>query len=92
MPSGETLSTLLETESVRVERIASNGCSSPENFWYDQEQNEWVLLLNGTARLEFEGGLVRKLSAGDHLLIERHVKHRVEEASPDALWLAVHYQ
>lgn len=87
----EDLLTLLQTEGFRIERIISNGQSSPPDFWYDQEQNEWVLLLTGTATIKFEDGASTDLCAGDYFLLESHVKHRVERTSTDAIWLAVHY-
>lgn len=87
----ENVLPLLDSPHVRIERIVSNGHWSPPDFWYDQEQNEWVLLLRGTATLKFEDGSLVHLTAGDYLLIKAHVKHRVEEVSPDAIWLAVHY-
>jgi cupin 2 domain-containing protein len=90
-PAREEFITLLQTNGVRVERIVSNGQCSPEGFWYDQEENEWVLLLRGTASLEFEDGGRVILKAGDYLGIARHLRHRVGKASADAVWLAVHH-
>ena len=82
---------LLESSSVRIERIVSNGQPSPPDFWYDQEVDEWVALLCGTATLKFADDRMVELKAGDYFLIERHVKHRVEAVSQDAIWLAVHH-
>ena len=78
-------------EDVRIERIVSHGHNSPEGFWYDQEQDEFVLLLQGEAELEFEDGTVR-LRRGDHLTIKAHRKHRVQWSTPEqpTIWLAVH--
>ena len=74
----------------RVERIVSRGQASPEGFWYDQETEEWVLLLRGEALLEMEGQPPLELRAGDHFTIPAHIRHRVARTSPDALWLALH--
>lgn len=41
----ECFDTLLATPGVRIERIVSNGQASPPEFWYDQEDVEWVALL-----------------------------------------------
>ncbi len=91
-PSGhEDILTLVQTDRLRVERIVSNGQRSPDDFWYDQEKEEWVILLQGTASLRFEDGSVSRLKAGDYVLIGRRAKHRVEETSSDAVWLALHY-
>ena len=46
---------LAENQHVRIERIVSTGQSSPEGFWYDQEEHEWVVVLLGEAKLLFEG-------------------------------------
>src|SRR4051794_3858533 len=91
-PSGEeVIETLLQSGSVRIERIVSNGEGSPAGFWYDQDGDEWVMLAKGTAALEFEGGKRSKMAAGDYLLIPAHRKHRVLEVSQDAVWLALHF-
>jgi cupin 2 domain-containing protein len=87
----EDFLTLMQTDHVRVERIVSHGQCSPKDFWYDQSEDEWVLLLQGTATLQFADESTVPLIAGDHLLIPRHIKHRVEKTSADAIWLAVHH-
>lgn len=88
----ELVTTLLESAEVRIERIVSAGHVSPEGFWYDQEQHEWVVVLKGTARLRFEEGSI-EMKAGDFVNIPAHRKHRVEWTTPDepTIWLAVHY-
>jgi cupin 2 domain-containing protein len=88
----ELFTTLLEANNVRIERIVSNGHSSPEGFWYDQDQHEWVVVLQGVARLSIEGE-TRELKTGDHINIPAHRKHRVEWTTPDepTIWLAVFY-
>lgn len=91
----ELLETLCQSEHVRVERIVSRGHASPEDFWYDQECHEFVLLVSGRARLAFvEGTPTVELSSGDWLVIPAHVKHRVDWTDPgqDTIWLAVHYR
>ena len=54
----EFVQTLLEAANLRIERIISHGHASPEGFWYDQGQHEWVVVLKGAARLQFEDGMV----------------------------------
>jgi len=77
---------------VRIERIVSRGHASEEGFWYDQDENEFVLLLEGEAGLEFEDETVH-LKRGDYLTIEAHRKHRVKWTTPDqpTIWLAVYF-
>ncbi len=88
----ELIEVLAESSHIRIERIVSDGHTSADGFWYDQEQNEWVLLVSGTATLEFEERKV-DLKAGDHILIPAHQRHRVEKtaASEKTIWLAVFY-
>jgi len=90
--SGETESftTLLSAPGLRLERIVSNGRASDAGFWYDQGDPEWVMLVRGTAVLRFDPGGDIHLAAGDFLTIPAHALHRVEEVSPDAIWLALH--
>ena len=90
----EIFETICSTKRVKIERILSKGHSSPEGFWYDQEQNEFVLVLQGSAGLKIEGeDDIVILKAGDYLNIGSHVKHRVEwtDSSCETIWLAVHY-
>jgi len=89
----ELFSSLLLNEQVHIERIVSRGHCSDKYQWYDQAYDEWVILLQGAATLEFFGQTAhKKLQAGDYLLIPAHCKHRVDWTHPemDSLWLAVH--
>ena len=78
--------------SVRIERIVSTGQTSPEGFWYDQGWNEFVLVVQGAARLEIEGEGERPLGPGDWVMIPARTRHRVSWTDPDrtTVWLAVH--
>jgi cupin 2 domain-containing protein len=60
----ELIETLVETQHVRIERIISHGHASPEGFWYDQDQNEWVSVLKGAARVRFEDQII-EMKPGD---------------------------
>ena len=88
----ELFTTLLEHPGCRIERIISYGQVSPEDFWYDQAWDEWVLLIQGSAELELIDRQV-SLSPGDHILITSGQKHRVSKTDPDqpTIWLAVHF-
>jgi len=80
---------------VRLERIVSTGHATPPGEWYDQDRDEWVVVLRGRARVRIEGEAEdRRLSVGDHLLLRAHVRHRVEWTDPTAptVWLALHYR
>lgn len=76
-------------DGVRLERILSRGQASPEDFWYDQAGDEWVLILSGGAEVRLEDEVVR-LGVGDWLFIPAHARHRVESTLADTLWLALH--
>ena len=82
---------LLQARGFRLEHLVSHGHSSPPGFWYDQPEDEWVLLLKGTAKLDFGGAGILDLRAGDSLTIPAHAKHRVASVSDDAVWLALHF-
>ncbi|QDP02892.1 cupin domain-containing protein [Thalassotalea sp. PS06] len=75
-----------------IERIVSTGQSSPDEGWYEQSQDEWVLVVRGNAVLGFENELA--LSAGDYVLISSMVRHKVISASgnPETIWLVIHIQ
>ena len=81
---------LFENHAVKIERIVSQSHSSPSGFWYDQDEDEWVIVVRGDATLEFEGGELVRMNAGDHVTIPRHVKHRVQRTDPNTIWLTVH--
>lgn len=89
----ELFQPLLEGPGVRVERILSRGHATPAGQWYDQSEDEWVLLLKGAAALEIAGeGGPRKLLPGDYLLLPAHCRHRVAwtAAGEETVWLAIH--
>jgi len=96
---GERLEALAAGRGVRVERIVSRGHASPEGFWYDQETEEWVLVVSGRAELEVAEGdptlpsRVVPLGPGDFLTLPAGCRHRVRWTTPDepTVWLAVHY-
>ncbi|WP_337865277.1 cupin domain-containing protein [Ignavibacterium sp.] len=92
--SQEIIETIISSEHIRIERIISMGHSSPENFWYDQLENEWVLLLEGKAMIKFDDESVITLHKGDYILIPAHQKHRVEWSDPEhrTIWLTIFFK
>lgn len=89
----EQFENLLELGRCRIERIVSQGQSSPEGYWYDQPRDEWVVLLRGQAMLEFsEPGQRMRLEEGDYVMIPAHCRHRVAWTDPNqpTIWLAIH--
>ena len=89
----EIVDTLLDWPGiVRIERIVSTGQSTAEGEWYDQESDEWVLLVEGAARLRIEGeDEDRALGEGDWIMLPAHCRHRVTwtQVEPPTVWLAI---
>lgn len=89
----EIFEILYQSNSLKLERIISSGQSTPEGQWYDQETDEWVLLLSGSATLLFDGELKEThMYPGDYILIPAHKKHRVTSTNPrhKTIWLTLH--
>ena len=93
MGADEVAERLAGNGAVRIERIVSRGHASPEGFWYDQDEAEFVLVLAGAARLTFADGEALALGPGDWVDIAPHRRHRVAWTDPDrpTVWLAVFY-
>jgi cupin 2 domain-containing protein len=90
----EIFETIISSETISIERIVGKGHSSAEGFWYDQEKNEWVILLKGAARICFENQKEPvHIKPGDHIHIPAHCRHRVEWTDPDSttIWIAVFF-
>ena len=90
----ERFETLVQAGEVRIERILSTGQRSPEGFWYDADDEEWVCVLQGSAVLTFEHPRrAITLGPGDAVWIHAHERHRVEWTDPrqPTVWLAVHF-
>jgi cupin 2 domain-containing protein len=88
----ELFEEIICSKNIKIERIISHGHLSKNNEWYDQKQNEWVLLLEGEACLEFENREVI-LKSGDYINIPSHSKHRVAWTSKEkkTIWLVIFY-
>jgi cupin 2 domain-containing protein len=90
----EIFETLASGKNLKLERIISSGQITPEGEWYDQETNEWVILLSGSAKLLFDGEeLETVLLPGDYIFIPAHKKHRVTwtDKRQKTVWLALHF-
>ncbi len=89
----ESVEALLARPDVRIERIVSYGHTTPADSPYDQDHDEWVLLLRGSAGLWLDGAGERDLRPGDTVLIPAHCIHRVTRtaANEPTIWLAIHF-
>lgn len=90
----EVFEDVLQKENIRIERIISSGQTSPNTGWYDQDENEFVILIQGNVELEFYDGSKTGLKAGEFLNIPAHKKHRVTFTSKDpvCIWIVVFYK
>jgi cupin 2 domain-containing protein len=86
----ELVSVLAEGGGVRIERVVSRGHASAEGAWYQQSEDEFVLLVSGAARLEFEE-FDLELMPGGWVELPAGVRHRVGWTAEgrDTIWLAV---
>lgn len=95
--AAEGIAILLRRPGVRIERIVSQAHASPPGFWYDQDEDEFVLLVSGAATLSIRNGADETrtvhLKPGDWLHLPAHCAHRVEATAPDqpTLWLTVFF-
>lgn len=92
LPDREVSESLITDRGILIERIISTGQCSPPGFWYEQERDEWVVLLQGESELLWEDGRRRILIAGNWVFIPAGERHRVERTTvnPPCIWLAVH--
>ena len=92
--SGEVFETLAAGRSFELKRIVSSGQCTPPGQLYDQQTDEWVLLLSGNAQIEFpDSGDLVDLAPGDYLLIPARRKHRVvrTDSEQKTVWLALYF-
>lgn len=91
-PDQEIYEDLIPDKGIHIERIISAGQASPPGFWYEQNRDEWVVLLQGQAVMAWGDGYSQFMEPGDWLLIPAGERHRVEWTSqePPCIWLAVH--
>src|SRR5262245_38256789 len=85
--SGERFEELLAHRNLVIERIVSSATTEPRE--YVQPQDEWVLLLQGSAVVDVAGESV-ELRSGDYVFLPARLPHTVRRVSEGAVWLAVH--
>ncbi len=91
----EVFEEIVRNDSLKLERIISKGHATPNGQWYDQDEDEWVILLKGSAGLMVEGEKeVVVLKPGDYIHLPPHLKHRVEWTDPEkeTIWVAAYYK
>jgi cupin 2 domain-containing protein len=87
----ECVDILQSNSNVRIERIVSQGHSTPVGQWYDQTEHEWVMVLQGAGVIEYADGECVTLNVGDYLYLSAHTKHRVASTveHEQTIWLAI---
>jgi len=90
----EIFEKIIQHPHFTLERIITSGQHTPEGQWYDQHQDEWVIVIQGQAQLDFEDGEQHTMQAGDSLHIPAHRRHRVTWSDPkkNTIWLVLHYK
>ena len=90
----EIIEILTLGKNIRVERIISTGQTTPDGFWYDQDEHEFVMVLQGEAKILFEDDKEQLFKTGDYINIPAHLRHRVTYTSsePVCVWLAIFYE
>lgn len=93
LPKEELFEALLDNDKVLIEKVVSTGQVTPSGEWYDQDRDEWLVVLQGEGELSYEDGSRIKLITGDYLFIPAHQKHRVEYTSvePACIWLTIFF-
>lgn len=89
----EYFENIIKNDTLKIQRIVSHGHASPKSGWYEAATDEWVILLEGAAKLSFKNGKEISLSIGDYINIPAHSKHKVSWTKPECntVWLVVHY-
>ncbi len=85
--TGERFDELLRCRNLVIERICSSAVIAPNQ--YVQAQDEWVLLVQGTAEIEIDGK-TESLNSGDYVFLPTDTPHSLKKVSDGALWLAIH--
>jgi cupin 2 domain-containing protein len=89
----EFFETIVKSDEVMIERIISKGHATKEGKWYNQNKNEFVIVLKGDAIIEYKDGKKIEMNIGDYIIIPAHTKHRVLKTNEkvETIWLAVFY-
>ncbi len=85
----EIFETITQNNNIRIERIISYGQTTTNDYWYNQEEDEFVVIIKGNAKITYEDGEIFDLKEGDSLYIKAHQKHQVTYTSNPTIWLAI---
>lgn len=85
----EIFETITQNNNIKIERIISYGQTTAKDYWYNQEDDEFVVIIKGNAKITYEDGEIFDLKKGDSLYIKAHQKHQVTYTSNPTIWLAI---
>jgi cupin 2 domain-containing protein len=85
--SGERVEPLVQIGDTVIEQILSGELGEPVS--YDQDHDEWVVMLEGAAEIEVDGESL-PLEPGDWMFLPRRTPHRLVRTSRGTSWLAIH--
>ncbi|WP_234393365.1 cupin domain-containing protein [Francisella adeliensis] len=85
----EVFKELYASKNVTIEKILSYGQTTPSNEPYIQDHDEWVLIVEGSAKLKLDDKEY-SLTKGESLFVPKNVKHWVTYTENPTIWLAVH--
>ena len=85
----EIFETITQNDNIKIERIVSYGQTTQKDFWYEQEDDEFVVILEGSAQILYDDGEIFDLKKGDSLYINALQKHQVVYTKNPTIWLAV---
>ena len=91
--TNEVFETLVQSSHCKIKRIISLGQVTPKNEYYEQNEDEFVIVLQGAATLLFlDTQKTMEMKSGDYVFIPAGVKHRVQwcDTKVQTIWLAIY--
>ncbi len=85
----EIFKTIVSNDNVKIERILSYGQTTPKDYWYDQDEDEFIYIVQGKAKIKYDDETIYTLNTNDSLYIQAHQKHQVIYTSNPTVWLAI---
>ncbi|MGP8209278.1 MAG: cupin domain-containing protein [Acidimicrobiales bacterium] len=86
---GEALFPLLGAPGLEVRQVLSGELEAPVD--YLQEEDEWALVVTGSALLEVDDAVI-ELGPGDWVWLPAGTPHRLLRTEPGTSWVTVHHR
>ena len=87
--TNEIFQTIVKNDNIKIERIISYGQTTPKDFWYNQDEDEFVYIVQGDAKIKYNNGTIHTLNTNDSLYIKAHQKHQVVYTDNPTIWLTI---